>query len=40
MREWRAVFEQLRMSDRDCALVSTAFRRAAEVGMREVEHHL
>ncbi|WP_256703537.1 hypothetical protein [Xanthomonas graminis] len=40
MCEWREVFEQPGVPDRDCALLSTALRRAAEMGMRELEHHL
>ncbi|QHG88699.1 type II toxin-antitoxin system HipA family toxin [Xanthomonas sp. NCPPB 1638] len=40
VRVWREVFEELGVSEKDCTLVKTAFRRAADVGMREVERHL
>lgn len=40
VRIWREVFEELGVSARDCDAVASAFRRAADVGMREVERHL
>ncbi|ELQ14661.1 HipA domain-containing protein [Xanthomonas translucens DAR61454] len=39
-RTWRQVFEELQVPMQDCAAVATAFRRASDVGMREVERHL
>ncbi|QNH14744.1 type II toxin-antitoxin system HipA family toxin [Xanthomonas sp. SI] len=39
-RTWREVFEELGVPMRDCDAVATAFRRASDIGMREVERHL
>jgi outer membrane protein, heavy metal efflux system len=40
MRTWREIFEALGVPMRDCDAVATAFRRASDVGKREVERHL
>ena len=40
VRSWRDTFEQLGVAKRDCDQVATAFRRAADIGMRAVERHL
>ncbi len=40
VRSWRDTFEQLGVSPRDCDQVATAFRRAADIGMRDVERLL
>lgn len=40
VRTWRVVFEELGVSAKDCDAVATAFRRAADIGMKEVEKHL
>jgi serine/threonine-protein kinase HipA len=37
VREWRVTFERLGVSVRECDRVATAFRRAADIGMSEVE---
>lgn len=39
-RSWRITFERLGVSARECDRVATAFRRAADIGMRDVERHL
>lgn len=39
-REWRTVFEAEGVSDVDCDRIATAFPRAADIGLREVEKHL
>ncbi len=40
VRSWRDTFERSGVSTRDCDQVSSAFRRAGDIGMREVERHL
>ncbi|PKO49594.1 MAG: type II toxin-antitoxin system HipA family toxin, partial [Betaproteobacteria bacterium HGW-Betaproteobacteria-21] len=40
VRSWRDTFERLGVSARDCDRVASAFRRAGDIGMREVERHL
>lgn len=40
VRSWRDTFERLGVSVRDCDQVATAFRRADDIGMRDVERHL
>ncbi len=40
VRSWRDTFEQSGVSQRDCDQVATAFRRAADIGMRDVERQL
>jgi serine/threonine-protein kinase HipA len=40
VRSWRETFERLDVSARDCDRVASAFRRAGDIGMREVERHL
>ena len=40
VRSWRDTFERLGISARDCDRVASAFRRAGDIGMREVERHL
>ena len=39
-RSWRETFEDLGVSVRECDKVATAFRRAADIGMRDVERCL
>lgn len=39
-RSWRETFERAGVSERQCDLVASAFRRPADVGMREVERFL
>jgi serine/threonine-protein kinase HipA len=36
-RTWRNTFEACGVSERDCAAVASAFRRAGDIGMREVD---
>lgn len=40
VRGWREEFEALGVAARDCDAVATAFRRAGDIGMREVEKNL
>lgn len=40
VRTWRTVFEEFKVSAKDCDDVATAFRRAGDVGMDEVSKHL
>jgi len=40
VRSWRGTFERLGVPARDCDRVATAFRRAADIGMRNVEKYL
>ena len=40
VRSWRDTFERLGVSTRDCDRMASAFRRAGDIGMREVERHL
>ena len=40
VRSWRETFEDLGVSVRECDKVATAFRRAADIGMRDVERCL
>lgn len=40
VRGWRAVFESLGVSVQECDRVASAFRRAADIGMRDVERQL
>jgi serine/threonine-protein kinase HipA len=40
VRSWRDTFERLGVSTRDCDRVASAFRRAGDIGMREVERYL
>jgi len=40
LRSWRERFERWRVPIRECDRVATAFRRAADIGMQEVERHL
>lgn len=40
VRSWRNTFERMGVSARDCDRVASAFRRAGDIGMREVERHL
>lgn len=40
VRSWRVTFERLGVSARECDRVATAFRRATDIGMRDVERYL
>lgn len=40
VRGWRDIFEGLGMSVRECDRVASAFRRAADIGMRDVDRQL
>lgn len=40
VRRWRETFEGLGVSTRECDRVATAFRRAADIGMRDVDPSL
>lgn len=40
VRGWRDIFEGLGLSVRECDRVATAFRRAADIGMRDVDRQL
>jgi len=40
VREWRAVFEEAGATTRQCDTIASAFRRAGDIGGREVERHL
>jgi len=40
VRSWRVTFERWGTSARECDRVATAFRRATDIGMRDVERHL
>lgn len=40
VRPWREVFEAAGLTARDCDAISSAFRRAADIGMRGVEQRL
>lgn len=37
VRTWRSVFEELGVTTKDCEDVSSAFRRASDIGMKEVD---
>jgi serine/threonine-protein kinase HipA len=40
VREWRVVFEEAGATTRQCDTIASAFRRAGDIGGREVERHL
>lgn len=40
VRSWRNTFERIGVSARDCDRVASAFRRAGDIGLREVERKL
>lgn len=40
VRSWRQTFDELRVPERLCGQLASAFRRPADIGMRVVERHL
>lgn len=40
VQRWRDTFEKLGVAGKDCDRVAAAFRRAGDIGMRDVERHL
>jgi serine/threonine-protein kinase HipA len=40
VRSWRESFERMQVPARLCDQLATAFRRPADIGLREVERHL